>query len=212
LPASNSPTSGQTKCLPHANLRMPSLFALLDLLGRLDAFWASVWVVLAVLTVVLLVLLATRRGDTEPLHKYIVLSVWAHVLLAAYAGSVQVMLSGPGSPRDNIIHLALADQPISDESVADDVAAPWEQSVSQPVPKVEEPDLDRVAPEPPAPHAEPAPPADEPAPPVLPQAALHQVDSAPPAEPLPTLPREEKVSSEPTAPETIEVAQPGGAT
>ncbi|HEX4129293.1 MAG TPA: hypothetical protein VHZ24_04570 [Pirellulales bacterium] len=191
---------------------MFSLATILETLGRLDPFWASVWAVLAAITVVLLVLLATRRRDAEPLHKYIVLSIWAHVLLATYAGSVRVMLAGPGAPRESIIHLALTEtpatsDPAAEEHPADKPVAPWDEFPAQPLPKVNEPAPERVANESPPSLAEPSSPADEPPAPSLPQEALHKID-APPAEAAPTPVQDRRPRAEPSAPETIEVAKP----
>jgi hypothetical protein len=58
-----------------------------------------IWSGLVILTVALPLVLRSRWGSAEPLRRCIVLSVWAHVLLAAMATTVPVVRSlGPPGP------------------------------------------------------------------------------------------------------------------
>lgn len=73
-----------------------SLAWLLDLLGGPRLLVWLLWGGLGVLTVTLVVLMQTRWGDSQPLRKCLILSIWAHVLLAVYACTVQIVLEPPG--------------------------------------------------------------------------------------------------------------------
>ncbi|MCC9607758.1 terpene cyclase/mutase family protein [Blastopirellula sp. JC732] len=57
--------------------------------------WNVMWVGLAVLTISLLVLMQTRWGQAKPLSKCVVLSIFAHLLLIAYAHMTQLFSPGP---------------------------------------------------------------------------------------------------------------------
>src|SRR3954470_4203772 len=60
--------------------------------------WISIWCGLAFLTIGLLVLMRTSWGHSNPLHKCAALSVLAHLLLAGYATTVQIVTAGAAPP------------------------------------------------------------------------------------------------------------------
>src|SRR6218665_1288977 len=86
------------------------------------ASWTGIvlWVGLLGLTIALLVLVRTRWGQTQPLRKCIGLSLVAHLLLALYAMTVEIVGAAPGAARGQGIHATLWDEgPVEwEESVA----------------------------------------------------------------------------------------------
>ena len=66
------------------------------------------WMGLVSLSVALLVLSRTRWGRSDPLRKCLVLSVFAHLLLAGYATTVQIVASAP-SRKEETIRVSIAD-------------------------------------------------------------------------------------------------------
>lgn len=78
-------------------------------------FWSDqllrwgVWVGLVVLTVAGLLLIRTRWGQSQPLGKCVVLSLFAHLLLGLYAMTVNIVTSTVGSPDGKGIQVALID-------------------------------------------------------------------------------------------------------
>ncbi len=87
-------------------------------------FWL-LWSGLVALTAALIVLLYTRWGQSKPLGKCLVLSLFAHVLLALYATTVQLRFEVPFAPEP-VTHVLLGD----DRELTQDQAAhdqPWEK-------------------------------------------------------------------------------------
>ena len=79
----------------------------------------GVWVGLVLLTVTLLLLVRTRWGQSQPLGKCVVLSLGAHLLLAIYISTVNIVTSSVGSPEGKGIQVALVDSSaatLADES------------------------------------------------------------------------------------------------
>ncbi len=67
-----------------------------------------IWSGLVALTVALPILMRSRWGAAQPLRRCIVLSVWAHVLLAAFATTIPVVRSlGPPGPGDGTLHITM---------------------------------------------------------------------------------------------------------
>ncbi len=62
---------------------------------------------LGALALCLLVLMLTRWGQVKPLSKCIVLSVFAHVLLMAYAYGIRFLSDTPPTPREEVITVTL---------------------------------------------------------------------------------------------------------
>ena len=74
------------------------------------AVWIIFWMVLVVgLLGALVVLVATHWGRSKPLRICIVLSLLAHVLLAGYAATVQIVSAGKGSLNEEILQFVLFD-------------------------------------------------------------------------------------------------------
>jgi hypothetical protein len=94
-----------------------------------------VWVGLVLLTVALLLLIRTRWGQSQPLGKCVVLSLVAHLLLAIYISTVNIV-STVGSPDAQGIQVALADASTDDDSETNDRVdeAPWD-SFAEPSPE-----------------------------------------------------------------------------
>jgi hypothetical protein len=100
-----------------------------------QTIWGGVWLGLGVLTIVLVTLLVTRWRQAQPLSKCIVLSVWAHVLMAVYASSVNIVFK-PAPPVAEIgIHISDAAGTSSEAGDAGAVThasgEPWSQFPTQ---------------------------------------------------------------------------------
>ncbi len=79
-----------------------------------------VWVGLVLVTVVLLLLIRTRWGQ-QPLAKCVVLSLLAHLLLAIYMTTVNIVTATSDSPPGEGVHVAIVNGPAPetvDESLA----------------------------------------------------------------------------------------------
>jgi hypothetical protein len=144
-----------------------------------------VWVGLVVLTVALLVLIRTRWGQQQALGKCVVLSLLAHLLLAIYMTTVNIVTSTINSPEGGGVHVAIVagpeDQIPRDSSDSDQWAAVSGETADPPIDlaplpaDAQAPPLEPVAePQPqaavssPAPNKLPdAPPSEEAAPPEL---------------------------------------------
>ncbi len=92
--------------------------------------WIILWIGLATLIVGLIVLTRTSWGQSHPLRKCAALSLLVHLLLAAYATTVQIVTAGTtnGNSKNGIINLTMTadpgtttDQPVnkSDSSALD---------------------------------------------------------------------------------------------
>ena len=87
---------------------------------RVDRFWAFFaglepamaifWFGLAIFTVGLAVLLYTRWGQYRPLRKCMALSLLAHLILACYAATIQIVMP-VRAPAEPIIQLSIGDGP-----------------------------------------------------------------------------------------------------
>ncbi len=87
----------------------------------------TVWVGLVLLTVALLLLVRTRWGQSQPLGKCIVLSLLAHLLLAIYISTVNIVTSSVGTPEAQGIQVALVENATEDGEEAERAEpAPWE--------------------------------------------------------------------------------------
>lgn len=116
----------------------------------------AIWSGLVVLTVALPILMRSQWGKAQPLRRCMVLSVWAHVLLAAFATTVPVVRNlGPPGPGngDGVMHVRmLSDAELAMLDAAASAAS--ESTLAESVPE--------TVPEQPAP-IEPEPPVVEPA-------------------------------------------------
>lgn len=89
---------------------MTSLLAALGM--NIPTVWLVLWLGMACLTGTLLALMWTRWGQSQPLRKCVVLSLFAHFLMAIYATTIQVATVIPRSNPAEIMQVAL----VSDES------------------------------------------------------------------------------------------------
>jgi len=158
----------------------------------------AIWTGLVVLTVALPIVLRSRWGSAEPLRRCFVLSVWAHVLLAAFATTVPVVRSlGPPGPGRGVMHVTMIAEGDGGEAEFTEQAltesAPME-APTEPVP-VESPP---VAPEPEV--AEPT--VLEPEPVAEPPATLPVAETAPAFPPV-AEPVETPFDDVPAPPEPI---------
>ncbi|MEX2138304.1 MAG: prenyltransferase/squalene oxidase repeat-containing protein [Pirellulales bacterium] len=83
-----------------------------------DWSWIVLWLGLTMLIVALVVLMRTRWGQSQPLGKCAVLSLVAHLLLAIYATTVQIVTASAGRPHADPIRAAFVDADEWMESLA----------------------------------------------------------------------------------------------
>ena len=81
---------------------------LLEFLTGTQFVVGVLWMGVFSISVALLVLSRTRWGRSNPLRKCLVLSVFAHLLLAGYATTVQIVASAPGR-KEETIRVSIAD-------------------------------------------------------------------------------------------------------
>jgi hypothetical protein len=84
-----------------------------------DWSWIVLWLGLTLLIIALIVLMRTRWGQSQPLGKCAVLSLAAHLLLAIYATTVQIVSASAGRPHAEPIQAALVDADEWLKSLAD---------------------------------------------------------------------------------------------
>ncbi len=121
---------------------------LMEFLTSTELVIGLLWAGLAVLTVTLIVLLHTRWGQSKPLRKCIVLSMLAHLLLAGYATTVQIV-SDSGLAEEPSVRVVFVEgterEAAGEEDPLSDLQ-PWEEF---PMEQVADPDLtDPQRPEP----------------------------------------------------------------
>lgn len=99
--------------------------------------WNVMWVGLAVLTISLLVLMQTRWGQARPLSKCVVLSIFAHLLLIAYAHMTQLFAPGPArtpAPLSFKLSNVAFEEQTDRQTQQLKQAKPWEVSSVAPLP------------------------------------------------------------------------------
>ena len=94
---------------------------LLEFLTSIELLMAMLWLGLAIFTVGLAILMYTRWGQYKPLRKCMAMSLLAHLLLAGYAATVQI-ITPIVLPTEPMIHVSLGDGP--DEQAAPGGSAP----------------------------------------------------------------------------------------
>lgn len=94
-----------------------------------DWSWIVLWLGLSMLIIALVVLMRTRWGQSRPIGKCAVLSLAAHLLLAIYATTIQIVTASAGRSGDHSIHATLVD---GDESSEDEATPqrPFYESVT----------------------------------------------------------------------------------
>lgn len=101
----------------------------LDFLTSTELVVGLLWAGVAVFAVALVILMQTRWGQSRPLRKCVVLSLLAHVLLAGYATTVQIMASTP-LPDEPVLQVTFVEGPAREAVGAEDPVSrekPWEQ-------------------------------------------------------------------------------------
>lgn len=150
-----------------------------------------IWAGLVVLTVALPILMRSQWGAAQPLRRCIVLSIWAHVLLAAFATTIPMVRSlGPPGSGDGTMHVTvLTDADLAMLDVGDsELTEPPSELVTEspPAPVDASPTAIEVPAEPPALEPAPAPPAEPPSDPNEAANSLDEItatrDAAPPIE------------------------------
>jgi hypothetical protein len=126
---------------------------------HLSIVWLIVWLGLAGLTVALLLVMRSSWGKSRPLRKCVLLSLLAHLLLAAIAASVR-FVSGSYAPGEPVpVEVVLLDSAASDTAeAARDAPADQPMDVA-PLPQNSSHDTSS----PPVDMPPPTPPADAPA-------------------------------------------------
>lgn len=183
---------------------------LLDLLTLPRMAWALLWLGLAIVTVALLAMMATRWGQSRTLRKCVVLSLVTHIILATYASTVHVVTPSVMPADEPVVNLTVVDVLGDDEQQprrAPEDVRPWERPADSMLP-VEPDELVRPL----------VPPLSTPEP--LPVDRPSLIDYVPTGEALAAfeetqpelrpLPEEAPVpnSSEPDTPEPIEAPAP----
>lgn len=124
---------------------------LLDFLTSIELLMAVLWLGLAIFTLALAILLYTRWGQYKPLRKCMGLSLFAHLLMAGYATTVEIVTPA-APPPEPVIHLSIGDVP--DDSAAPAGAIPmatessdrpWEVFPTNAVAQPKQPELQRDA-------------------------------------------------------------------
>ncbi|MFI4875277.1 MAG: prenyltransferase/squalene oxidase repeat-containing protein [Blastopirellula sp. JB062] len=91
--------------------------------------WNVMWAGLALLTISLLVLMQTRWGQAKPLSKCVVLSIFAHLLLIAYAHMTQLFAPGPArapAPVSFKLSSVAVEEKAERPQRESETAKPWE--------------------------------------------------------------------------------------
>lgn len=106
-----------------------------------DYLWGPHWMVgllwlgLIGLSFALLVLMRTRWGQSRPLRKCFILSLIAHLLLAGYATTIQIVIATPGGVLQSVTEVAIVEEFPEEpfQAVRDDAQesrnelAPWDR-------------------------------------------------------------------------------------
>ena len=86
---------------------------LLDFLTGIELLMAMLWLGLAIFTVALAILMYSHWGQYKPLRKCMAMSLLAHLLLAGYAATVEIV-APRRRPAEQVIHVTLGDGPDED--------------------------------------------------------------------------------------------------
>lgn len=115
-----------------ATISLPLFAAWHDWLSSNRALGISLWIGLGVLTVSLFILGRTRWGQAKPLSKCVVLSIFAHILLAAYAYGTKLILEPPRPPLDEAIQITMLSvgEAADQEPLDEPLDQPWNEYVA----------------------------------------------------------------------------------
>ncbi len=118
---------------------------ILEILTSAELIVGLLWAGLAAFTVMVLVLMRTRWGQSRPLGKCLVLSVLAHLLLLGYSTTVQIVASVPSvrEPEMQVSFAEDAEGEAAGEAPKSAEPKPWEQFAHDEVAQPETDDPDR---------------------------------------------------------------------
>lgn len=187
-------------------------FGLIGRLAAMPVAYLVLWFASLVLSVVLVVLLRTRWGESRPLHKCAVLSLLVHLLLAWAAMTVRIVAGdgdGNGGGMGPAIRVRIVEDAIEGPMVVD--AGPQSSPMADAPALLEPPPPEKVEPPPAEEQAKVSEPADEP--PAAATATIEPVVEAPavapPLEESATLVEATKVANAAdVAPEPEPIPQP----
>ncbi len=117
---------------------MDSVHQLFEVTATDQAAMWLLWAGSGVLTVALLVLMVTRWGRSRLLRKCVVLSLFAHVLMAGYAARLPLAAPPRLAPRDPAMEVRIDELLIGPETTAETAPVvpadqkPWESFINQP--------------------------------------------------------------------------------
>ncbi|HET6880720.1 MAG TPA: hypothetical protein VFI31_11225 [Pirellulales bacterium] len=109
-----------------------------------------VWLGMVIVTIMLLLMMVTRWGHSQPLKKCIILSLLTHALLATYATTIEIVGAEPSEPviRTTIVDAeSPADDGAKNSNAGQSASKPWE-GFSTESPAIDKLALDRPEAEP----------------------------------------------------------------
>lgn len=120
---------------------------LLETFQSTEFILGLLWSGLAAISVTLLIMMATRWGQYQPVRKCLILSLLAHLLFAGYATTVQIA-APPLPPKDEPIRIAI-NEALTDKDTAPQPSKrekPWEAFVEEPTVRPNPVELTRLEP------------------------------------------------------------------
>lgn len=84
----------------------PRIDSLMERLSQTPPVWWGIWFGLLLITIGLIALMRTRWGQSKPLRKCVALSLLAHLLIACYATTVQIVHTTLGPPADRAVRVS----------------------------------------------------------------------------------------------------------
>ncbi|MEM6799263.1 MAG: hypothetical protein AAF589_07085, partial [Planctomycetota bacterium] len=177
----------------------PPLASFWTRLTALPSLYLGLWAALGVLTVALIVLMRTPWGRERPTHRYVLLSLVAHLALICLATTVRFMSAPRGEASTSPIKVRIVMQTPTSEPTEVETPTPIAVTPETPVPDLVEPDLPK-----PNDSADPAPSENQPEPPTAPPLL-------PAPEPTPTAVSEQPAPASKVANPTEAAATPQAA-
>ncbi len=117
---------------------------ILEALTSPQAMLWGIWGGLGALTITLLILMQTRWGQSRPLRKCAVLSIVAHLLLLAYATTVNIVSGSHASSDQSVVIRNVSGLEDGDQPNDDAPSKVWESFVSRPMTDVHPVDMARI--------------------------------------------------------------------
>lgn len=156
----------------------PNLIPLLASLADVGPIGMALWVGFGLFTATLLSVAVTRWGQSRPLRKCVVLSLWAHGLLLLYATTIEVAIKPAGTAGSDATPVALRDDASVPEVSAPRSDEPWEALHGGEAEMVAPSELEKTPDRPTTDETPPTLPADAPAPPTA-DVSLKPAEAAP---------------------------------